>query len=81
MSSIGKSKATAVNHEWEIDALAAPAANNYHLEGDEIAFDAQTTTLSALRGSFPGGAARAAAAFRVWNRTSRAGCARGRSFG
>ena len=44
MSSIGKSKATAVNHEWEIDALAAPAANNYHLEGDEIAFDAQTTT-------------------------------------
>ena len=44
MSSIGKSKATAVNHEWEIDALAAPAANNYHLEGDEISFDAQTTT-------------------------------------
>jgi PHD/YefM family antitoxin component YafN of YafNO toxin-antitoxin module len=44
MSSIGKSKATAVNHEWEIDALAAPAADNYHLEGDEIAFDAQTTT-------------------------------------
>jgi len=44
MSTIGKSKATAVNHEWEIDALAAPAADNYHLEGDEISFDAQTTT-------------------------------------
>ena len=44
MSTIGKSKATAVNHEWQIDALAAPAADNYHLEGDEISFDAQATT-------------------------------------
>jgi len=44
MSTIGKSKATAVNHEWQIDALAAPAADNYHLEGDEISFDAQTAT-------------------------------------
>jgi PHD/YefM family antitoxin component YafN of YafNO toxin-antitoxin module len=44
MSSIGKSKATAVNHEWQIDALAAPASDNYHLEGDEISFDAQTAT-------------------------------------
>ena len=44
MSTIGKSKATAVNHEWSIDALAAPASDNYHLEGDEISFDAQTAT-------------------------------------
>jgi PHD/YefM family antitoxin component YafN of YafNO toxin-antitoxin module len=44
MSTIGKSKATAVNHEWQIDSLAAPAADNHHLEGDEISFDAQTTT-------------------------------------
>ena len=44
MSTIGKSKATATSHEWQIDALAAPAADNYHLEGDEISFDAQTAT-------------------------------------
>ena len=44
MSTIGKSKATATSHEWQIDALAAPASDNYHLEGDEISFDAQTAT-------------------------------------
>jgi PHD/YefM family antitoxin component YafN of YafNO toxin-antitoxin module len=44
MSTIGKSKATAVNHEWQIDSLAAAASDNHHLEGDEISFDAQTAT-------------------------------------
>lgn len=32
-SSIGKSKATAVRHEWLADALAAPSANNAVAEG------------------------------------------------
>jgi hypothetical protein len=45
MSSIGKEKATAVLHEWQTDALAAAAADNYQIEGDEIAFTAPTATV------------------------------------
>jgi hypothetical protein len=45
MSSIGKEKATAVLHEWQTDALAAAAADNYQIEGDEIAFAAPTATV------------------------------------
>lgn len=45
MSSIGKEKATAVLHEWMTDALAAAAADNYQIEGDEIAFTAPTATV------------------------------------
>ena len=45
MSGIGREKATAVNHEWQTDALAAAAANNYQIEGDEIAFTAPTATV------------------------------------
>ena len=44
MSGIGKSKATAVLHEWQTDALAAAASNNHQIEGDEIAFAAPTAT-------------------------------------
>ena len=46
MSTIGKSKATATSHEWQIDALAAPAADNYNLEDDENSFGAQTASTS-----------------------------------
>ena len=44
MSGIGKSKATAVFHEWQTDALAAAASDNYQIEGDEIAFSAPSAT-------------------------------------
>jgi hypothetical protein len=41
-ASIGKTKADATNHEWQIDSLAA-AATNAQLEGDDIAsYDAVT---------------------------------------
>ena len=42
MSSIGKTKATAVNHEWQTDSLAAATTNNAAVEGD----DATAATLS-----------------------------------
>jgi hypothetical protein len=45
MSGIGREKATAVNHEWQTDALAAAAADNYQIEGDEISFTAPTATV------------------------------------
>ena len=34
MSSIGKTKATAVLHEWQTDSLAAASLSNYAVEGD-----------------------------------------------
>ena len=34
MSSIGKTKATAVYHEWQTDSLAAASLSNYAVEGD-----------------------------------------------
>ena len=34
MSSIGKGKATATNHEWQTDALASAVLTNYAVEGD-----------------------------------------------
>jgi len=34
MSSIGKTKATAVYHEWQTDSLAAATLSNYAVEGD-----------------------------------------------
>ncbi len=33
MSSIGKTKATAVLHEWQTDSLAAASLSNYAVEG------------------------------------------------
>jgi hypothetical protein len=44
MSSIAKTKATAVNHEWQLDSLAAAAADNAQVEGDEVAFSAPSST-------------------------------------
>jgi len=34
MSSVGKTKATAVYHEWQTDSLAAATLSNYAVEGD-----------------------------------------------
>ena len=42
MSSIGKTKATAVYHEWQTDSLAAATTNNAAVEGA----DASDATLS-----------------------------------
>jgi hypothetical protein len=44
MSSIAKSKATAVNHEWQLDTLASAAADNAKIEGDEVSFSAPSST-------------------------------------
>lgn len=44
MSSIAKTKATAVNHEWQLDSLAAASAANAAIEGDEVAFSAPAST-------------------------------------
>jgi hypothetical protein len=44
MSSIAKTKATAVNHEWQLDSLAAAAADNAKIEGDEVSFSAPSST-------------------------------------
>lgn len=46
MASIGRGTATNVTHEWQIDELDPAAADNKHLEGDNItSFDAQVPTL------------------------------------
>ena len=42
-SMIGKAKATATNHEWQTDSLAAAAANA-QLQGDDVAFTAVSPT-------------------------------------
>ncbi len=44
MSGIAKENATAVFHEWQTDALAAAASDNYQIEGDEISFAAPSAT-------------------------------------
>ncbi len=41
---IDKSKATNVNHEWQTQALAAPASNA-QIEGDDAAADVTTPTV------------------------------------
>jgi len=45
MSSIARETATAVNHEWQTQALAAPNGGNAQLEGDDIVADAATPTV------------------------------------
>ena len=45
MTGIEKTKATAVNHEWQTQALAAVATNNAVLEGDDATTDAVTATV------------------------------------
>jgi hypothetical protein len=45
MSSLEKVKATAVNHEWQTQALAAASSSNAVLEGDDATTDAATPTV------------------------------------
>jgi Family of unknown function (DUF5309) len=45
MTAFEKEKATAVNHEWQTQALAAADTNNAVLEGDEATTDAVTPTV------------------------------------
>ena len=45
MTGIEKTKATAVNHEWQVQALAAVNTANAQLEGDDATADATTPTV------------------------------------
>lgn len=45
MSGIAREKATAVNHEWQTQALAAPDNTNAQLEGDDPGTNAATPTV------------------------------------
>src|SRR6202023_922882 len=45
MSGIEKEKASAVNHEWQTQALAAVNTGNAQLEGDDAVADATTSTV------------------------------------
>src|SRR6266404_4140917 len=45
MSGIEKEKAAAVNHEWQVQALAAVNTANAQLEGDDAVADAATATV------------------------------------
>jgi adenosylcobinamide amidohydrolase len=45
ISSIERVKATAVNHEWQTQALAAASTSNAVLEGDDATTDAATATV------------------------------------
>jgi len=42
---IDKTKASAVNHEWQTQALAPASTTNIQLEGDEASIDATTATV------------------------------------
>ena len=44
LSSAAKTKATAVLHEWQTDALAAAVTNNAVIEGDEATLEASVAT-------------------------------------
>lgn len=44
MTAIGKSKAKAVNHEWQSDSLASASSSNAQLEGDVVAGSSSTPT-------------------------------------
>ena len=45
MTGCERTKATAVNHEWQTQALAAVDTGNYVLEGDDATTDAATPTV------------------------------------
>jgi hypothetical protein len=45
MTGVDKVKATAVNHEWQTQALAGASGSNAQLEGDDITADAATPTV------------------------------------
>jgi len=45
MSGIEKERATAVNHEWQTQALASASSSNFQLEGDDVIADSTTVTV------------------------------------
>lgn len=45
VSGVDKTKASAVNHEWQTQSLAAAVTTNFQLEGDDAAADATTATV------------------------------------
>lgn len=45
MSGISKTTATATNHEWQTDELAAASDTNFVIEGDDATTDASTPTV------------------------------------
>lgn len=45
LSSVAHVDATATNHEWQIDALAAASSSNAVIEGDDVTADASTATV------------------------------------
>lgn len=45
MSALPRAKATATNHEWQTDSLAAASAANAVIEGDDATTDATTATV------------------------------------
>lgn len=45
MTGVSKTKASAVNHEWQTQALAAASGSNAVLEGDDATTDAATPTV------------------------------------
>ncbi len=45
LSGVEKAKATAVNHEWQVQNLATASSSNAQLEGDDAAADAATATV------------------------------------
>ena len=49
MSGIARETATAVNHEWQTQALAQASGSNAQLEGDDIAADADIAASIYLR--------------------------------
>lgn len=45
LSAVSKTKATAVNHEWQTQALTAASASNKQVEGDEFSLTAAVPTV------------------------------------
>jgi hypothetical protein len=45
MSAIERETATAINHEWQTQALASASSSNAQVEGDDVASDAVTATV------------------------------------
>jgi hypothetical protein len=45
VSGAEKAEATAINHEWQTQALASAVATNFQLEGDDVVADAATATV------------------------------------
>ena len=51
MTGVDTDKATAVNHEWQTQALAAASSSNFQLEGDTALNNADATTATVRLGN------------------------------